>query len=145
MKQTVLSLLDTVRDESDRDAPVRLVFDPKSKNQNLVVFFLLLFVLFSLETSASLNLVMIGGDGRPRQKALADILREWIDFRFATVTRRTQFRLKKVDDRIHFLSGREAVLLNFDMVIIIIRLSDELKPALMQAFNLSDRQAEDRL
>jgi topoisomerase-4 subunit A len=93
----------------------------------------------------SLNLVMIGRDGRPRQKGLADILREWIDFRFATITRRTQFRLQKVDDRIHILEGREAVLLNIDKVIRIIRESDEPKPALMHAFKLSDRQAEDIL
>src|SRR5690606_11537155 len=92
-----------------------------------------------------LNLVMIGIDGRPRQKALGDILREWIEFRFATVTRRTRFRLQEVDDRIHILEGREAVLLNIDKVIKIIRESDEPKPALIQAFKLSERQAEDIL
>ena len=145
MKQTILSLLDTVRDEADRDAQVRLVFEPKSKNQSQEEFITTLLAHTSLETGAPLNLVMIGGDGRPRQKALADILREWIDFRFATVTRRTQFKLKKVDDRIHILEGREAVLLNIDKVIKIIRESDEPKPALIQAFKLSDRQAEDIL
>src|SRR5690606_29634382 len=88
---------------------------------------------------------MIGIDGRPRQKALGDILREWIEFRFTTVTRRTRFRLQEVDDRIHILEGREAVLLNIDKVIKIIRESDEPKPALIQAFKLSDRQAEDIL
>ena len=76
---------------------------------------------------------------------MLEILSEWIAFRFATVTRRTQFRLKKVDDRIHILEGREAVLLNIDEVIRIIRESDEPKPALIQAFRLSDRQAEDIL
>jgi topoisomerase-4 subunit A len=145
MKQSVLSLLDTVRDESGRDAPVRLVFEPKSKNQDQTEFMNMLLAHTSLETSASINLVMIGRDGRPRQKALGDILREWIEFRFATVTRRSQFKLKKVDDRIHILEGREAVLLNIDKVIKIIRESDEPKPALMQAFKLSDRQAEDIL
>jgi topoisomerase-4 subunit A len=88
---------------------------------------------------------MIGSDGRPRQKGLSDILREWIEFRFATITRRTQFRLQKVADRIHILEGREAVLLNIDKVIKIIRESDEPKPALIHAFKLSDRQAEDIL
>jgi topoisomerase-4 subunit A len=105
----------------------------------------LLLAHTSLETSASINLVMIGGDGRPRQKALGDILREWIEFRFTTSTRRSQFKLAKVDDRIHILEGREAVLLNIDKVIRIIRESDEPKPALIQAFKLSDRQAEDIL
>ncbi|MGH8807435.1 MAG: DNA topoisomerase IV subunit A, partial [Noviherbaspirillum sp.] len=145
LKQMILSVLDTVRDESGKDAPVRLVFEPKSKNQDQTEFMNILLAHTSLETGASINLVMIGGDGRPRQKGLGHILREWIEFRFATITRRTQFRLQKVDDRIHILEGREAVLLNIDKVIKIIRESDEPKPALMQAFRLSDRQAEDIL
>jgi topoisomerase-4 subunit A len=145
LKQMILSVLDTVRDESGKDAPVRLVLEPKSKNQDQTEFMNILLANTSLESGASINLVMIGGDGRPRQKGLAHILREWIEFRFATITRRTQFRLQKVDDRIHILEGREAVLLNIDKVIKIIRESDEPKPALMKAFRLSDRQAEDIL
>ena len=145
LKQVILSVLDTVRDESGKDAPVRLVLEPKSKNQDQAEFMQMLLAHTSLETSASINLVMIGGDGRPRQKGLLDILSEWIAFRFTTVTRRTQFRLKKVDDRIHILEGREAVLLNIDEVIRIIRESDDPKPALIAAFKLSDIQAEDIL
>jgi topoisomerase-4 subunit A len=145
LKQMILSVLDTVRDESGKDAPVRLVLEPKSKNQDQTEFMNILLANTSLESGASINLVMIGGDGRPRQKGLGHILREWIDFRFATITRRTQFRLQKVDDRIHILEGREAVLLNIDKVIKIIREADEPKPALMTAFKLSDRQAEDIL
>jgi topoisomerase-4 subunit A len=145
LKQVMLSVLDAVRDESGKDAAVRLVLEPKSKNQDQAEFMQMLLAHTSLETSASLNLVMIGGDGRPRQKSLTEILTEWISFRFETVTRRTQFKLKKVNDRIHILEGREAVLLNIDKVIKIIRESDEPKPALIEAFRLSDRQAEDIL
>lgn len=145
LKQTMLAMLDAVRDESGREAPVRLVFEPKSKNQDQTEFTNLLLAHTSLETSVSINLVMIGGDGRPRQKSLGEILREWIDFRFTTITRRTNFRLQKVDDRIHILEGREAILLNIDKVIKIIRESDEPKPALMDAFKLSERQADDIL
>jgi topoisomerase IV subunit A len=144
-KQAILAQLDTVRDESGRDAAVRLVFEPKSKNLDQAEFIRLLLAHTSLESGASINLVMIGGDGRPRQKGLGQILQEWIDFRFSTVTRRTQFRLQKIDDRIHILEGREAVLLNIDEVIRIIRQSDEPKAALITAFRLSDRQAEDIL
>ena len=144
-KQLMLAQLDAVRDESGREAPVRLVFEPKSKNLDQHEFANLLLAHTSLESSASINLVMIGGDGRPRQKGLSQILQEWIEFRFATVTRRTQFRLQKIDDRIHILEGREAVLLNIDEVIRIIRESDEPKPALINAFRLSERQAEDIL
>ncbi|MDM5176669.1 DNA topoisomerase IV subunit A [Massilia sp. DJPM01] len=145
LKQTILGSLDTIRDESGRAAPVRLVFEPKSKNQDQAEFMLMLLAHTSLESSSSINLVMIGGDGRPRQKGLSEILQEWIDFRFVTVRRRTDFRLGKVNDRIHILEGREAVLLNIDKVIHIIRNSDEPKAALIAEFRLSDIQAEDIL
>ncbi len=145
LKQTLLAVLDAVRDESGKDAPVRLVFEPKSKNIDQQEFAQTLLAHTSLESGAPINLVMIGTDGRPRQKGLRDILREWIAFRFETVTRRTRHRLGKVEDRIHILEGRMLVLLNIDEVIRIIRESDEPKPALMQAFGLSERQAEDIL
>jgi topoisomerase-4 subunit A len=145
LKQTVLNSLDTMRDESGREAPVRLVFEPKSKNQDQNEFMLLLLAHTSLETSSPINLVMIGGDGRPRQKGLNEIIQEWIDYRFTTVRRRTEHRLGKVNDRIHILEGREIVLLNIDKVIAIIRNSDEPKAALIAEFGLSDRQAEDIL
>jgi topoisomerase-4 subunit A len=144
-KQSILALLDAVRDESGRNAPVRLVFEPKSRNQDRIGFMHTLLAQTSLETSVPINLVMIGGDGRPRQKGLGDILGEWISFRFETITRRTRFCLRKVEDRIHILEGRETVLLNLDQVIRIIRESDQPKPALIAAFGLSDRQAEDIL
>ena len=145
LKQNVLSMLDTVRDESGREAPVRLVFEPKSKNQDQAEFMQTLLAHTSLESGTAINLVMIGGDGRPRQKSLLQIMSEWIAFRFTTITRRSSFRLQKVEDRIHILEGREAVLLNIDEVIRIIRQSDEPKPALMTAFSLSERQADDIL
>ncbi|CAG9263634.1 DNA topoisomerase 4 subunit A [Paraburkholderia unamae] len=144
-KQTMLALLDAVRDESGKDAPVRLVFEPKTSKIDQAEFVNSLLANTSLESNASLNLVMIGADGRPRQKGISEILGEWIGFRFATVTRRTQHRLTKVDDRIHILEGRMIVFLNIDEVIRIIRESDEPKSALMSAFGLSERQAEDIL
>jgi topoisomerase-4 subunit A len=145
LKQTMLGSLDSIRDESGRAAAVRLVFEPKSKNQDQTEFMLMLLAHTSLESSSSINLVMIGGDGRPRQKGLTEILQEWIDFRFVTVRRRTDYRLGKVNDRIHILEGREAVLLNIDKVIHIIRNSDEPKAALIAEFRLSEIQAEDIL
>ncbi|MFX1802900.1 DNA topoisomerase IV subunit A [Paraburkholderia sp. A3BS-1L] len=144
-KQSMLALLDAVRDESGKDAPVRLVFEPKTSKIDQGEFVNSLLANTSLESNASLNLVMIGADGRPRQKGISEILGEWIGFRFATVTRRTQHRLTKVDDRIHILEGRMIVFLNIDEVIRIIRESDEPKSALMSAFGLSERQAEDIL
>lgn len=145
LRQTVLSVLDTVRDESGKDAPVRLVFEPRTSKIDQQELLNVLLAHTSLETSASVNLVMVGADGRPRQKNLCEILLEWTEFRVATVTRRSEHRLGKVQERIHVLEGRLLVLLNIDEVIRIIRESDEPKPALIARFSLSDRQAEDIL
>ncbi|WP_213777465.1 DNA topoisomerase IV subunit A [Caballeronia sp. dw_276] len=144
-KQTMLALLDTVRDESGRDAPVRLVFEPKSSRIDQTEFVHSLLAHTSLESNSSINLVMISADGRPRQKGLREILHEWIGFRFTTVTRRTQHRLGKVNDRIHILEGRMIVFLNIDEVIRVIREADDPKEALMERFKLSERQADDIL
>ena len=145
LKTSILSVLDAVRDESSKDAAVRLVIEPKSRTIDQQELINTLLAHTSLETSASINLTMVGADGKPTQKGLRQILTEWIGFRMETVTRRTQHRLAKVLDRIHVLEGRQLVLLNIDEVIRIIRNSDEPKDALIARFNLSDRQAEDIL
>jgi len=144
-KSQILNVMDAVRDESGREAAVRLVFEPKTSRIEQALLVNTLLACTSLETSVSINLVMLGQDKRPRQKTLTEILQEWVDFRLHTVRRRSAHRLGKVEDRIHILEGRQLVLLNIDEVIRIIRESDEPKPALMQAFGLTERQAEDIL
>jgi topoisomerase-4 subunit A len=145
LKQTLLGVLDAVRDESGKDAPVRLVFEPRTSRIEQQELLRVLRAHTSLESGVPMNLVMIGLDGRPRQKGLVAILSEWCEFRVRTVTRRTGHRLGKVGERIHILEGRQLVLLNIDEVIRIIRESDEPKAALIARFGLSDRQAEDIL
>jgi topoisomerase-4 subunit A len=145
LKQQLLAVLDTQRDESGREAAVRLVFEPRTSRIDRDEFVTTLLAHTSLETSVPINLVMIGRDGRPRQKTLLEMLAEWIDFRVETVRRRSEHRLGKARDRIHLLEGRQAVLLNIDKVIKLIRNADEPKPELMRAFKLSERQAEDIL
>ena len=145
LKASILMVLDGVRDESSKDAPVRLLFEPKSSRIEQQELITALLAHTSLETSAPINLTMVGLDGRPTQKSLRQMLTEWIEFRQGTITRRSQHRLTKVLDRIHILEGRQLVLLNIDEVIRIIRHSDEPKAALIERFKLSDRQAEDIL
>ncbi|MBK6595047.1 MAG: DNA topoisomerase IV subunit A [Burkholderiales bacterium] len=145
LKASVLSVLDVVRDESNKDAAVRLVFEPKTSRIEQQELITALLAHTSLETSSPINLTMIGLDGRPTQKSFRQMLQEWIAFRQTTIEKRSQHRLSKVLDRIHILEGRQTVLLNIDEVIAIIRQSDEPKAALMERFNLSDRQAEDIL
>ena len=145
LKASVLAVLDVVRDESSKDAPVRLVFEPKTSKIEQQELITALLAHTSLETSAPINMTMVGIDGKPVQKSLRQVLTEWISFRQTTITRRSQHRLNKVLDRIHILEGRQLVLLNIDEVIHIIRNSDEPKAALIERFKLSDRQAEDIL
>jgi topoisomerase-4 subunit A len=145
LKATVLAVLDVVRDESSKDAPVRLVCEPKTSRIEQQELITTLLAHTSLETSASINMTMVGLDGRPTQKNLRQMLEEWIAFRQTTIERRSQHRLDKVLARIHILEGRQLVLLNIDEVIRIIRNADEPKPALITRFKLTDRQAEDIL
>ena len=145
LKQTLLAVLDVVRDESGKEAAVRLVFEPKTSRIEQAELITTLLAHTSLESSSPINLTMIGLDGRPAQKSLRQMLTEWIDFRQTTIARRSQYRLTKVLDRIHILEGRALVLLNIDEVIAIIRQSDEPKAALIERFKLSDKQAEDIL
>jgi topoisomerase IV subunit A len=145
LKASMLMVLDGVRDESSKDAPVRLVFEPKSSRIEQQELITALLAHTSLESSSPINLTMIGIDGRPTQKSLRLMLTEWIEFRQSTIVRRSQHRLNKVLDRIHILEGRQLVLLNIDEVIAIIRQSDEPKAALIERFKLTDRQAEDIL
>lgn len=144
-KALILSVLDKVSDESDKDQAVRLVLEPKSSRQTPAELMTVLLAHTSLECSLSLNMVMIGLDGRPQQKPLANILREWAQFRVATVFRRVTHRLGQVNERIHILEGRMVVYLNIDEVIALIRESDEPKAALIARFDLSERQADDIL
>jgi topoisomerase-4 subunit A len=145
LKAALLAVLDAVRDESGKDAAVRLVFEPKSRAVSQQELVTMLLAHTSLESSVPLNLTMVGRDGRPVQKGLRRILIEWIGFRLATVERRSRFRLARVSERIHVLEGRQLVLLNIDEVIQVIRHADEPKAALIDRFGLSERQAEDIL
>jgi len=144
-KALVLGMLDAVRDESGKEAAVRLVFEPKTSRIDRDEFVTMLLTQTSMESSVPINLVCIGTDGRPGQRSLRRVLTEWLEFRAHTMTRRTRYRLDKVTDRIHVLEGRMVVYLNVDEVIQTIRESDEPRQALMQRFDLTERQAEDIL
>ncbi len=145
LKAKILSLLDSVRDESGKEAAVRLVLEPKSRNVHIEELIHFLLTYTSLETNVSINLVTISKEGRPGQRGLIEILRDWIAFRRETVVKRCQHRLVHVEHRIHILEGRLIVWLNIDEVIAVIRQSEDPKHDLIQRFQLSDQQAEDIL
>jgi len=145
LKASVLAVLDQVRDESSKDAAVRLVFEPKTSRIEQQELIGALLAHTSLETSVPINLTLVGLDGRPVQKSLRHMLSEWIAFRHSTIERRSRHRLGQVLARIHILEGRQLVLLNIDAVIAIIRAADEPRAELMARFALSERQADDIL
>ncbi len=84
-KQLIMNVMSGMRDESSAEAPVRLVIDPKSKSIDREELVSTILSKTSLETSCKFNLVVIGIDGKPRQKGLKDILSEWVSFRLRTV------------------------------------------------------------
>ena len=145
LKQVMLGVLDSVRDESSDKAPVRIVLEPRTGKIPQDEFMAVLLAHTSLEANVSINLTMIGRDGRPAQKPLLAILHEWIEFRHLTVERRSRHRLGEVQRRLHILEGRLAVFLQIDKVIRCIRESDEPKSDLMAKFKLTEVQAEDIL
>ena len=142
MRAKKLPMVDDLRDESDHEAPVRLVIEPRSNRVDVDRVMAHLFATTDLEKNYRVNLTAIGLDGRPRLFDLKSMLAEWLEFRIACVRRRLAHRLGKVSDRLHVLEGLLVAFLNLDEVIRIIRTEDEPKPVLIATFDLSDRQAE---
>ncbi|MGR2740314.1 DNA topoisomerase IV subunit A [Billgrantia sp. Q4P2] len=142
MQAKKLPMVDDLRDESTHEEPTRLVIEPRSNRVDIEAMMAHLFATTDLEKNIRVNLNVIGLDGRPRVMPLPDMLGEWLTFRRKTVRRRLEHRLGKVEDRLHILEGLLVAYLNIDEVIRIIREEDEPKSALMEAFGLSDRQAE---
>ncbi|MER3546468.1 MAG: DNA topoisomerase IV subunit A [Rhodanobacteraceae bacterium] len=142
MRAKKLPMLEDLRDESDHENPVRLVLIPRSNRVDVNVMMQHLFATTDLERSFRVNLNMIGLDGRPQVKTLKQIIEEWLRFRASTVTRRLQFRLERVERRLHLLEGLRIAFLNLDEVIRIVRTEDEPRPVLIKRFKLSDEQAD---
>jgi len=142
MRAKKLPMVVDLRDESDHENPVRLVVELRSKRVNVEVAMLHLFATTDLERSYRVNLNVIGLNGRPQVKTLHGVLTEWLVYRLETVRRRLQFRLDKVNARLHILDALLVAFLNIDEVIEIIREEDKPKPVLMARFSLSDIQAE---
>ena len=142
MQARKLPMVADLRDESTHEEPTRLVIEPRSNRVDVEALMAHLFATTDLEKNARVNMNVIGLDGRPRVMPLPAMLGEWLTFRRTTVRRRLEHRLGKVRDRLHILEGLLAAFLNIDEVIRIIREEDEPKAALIQAFSLSERQAE---
>ena len=142
MRAKKLPMVEDLRDESDHEYPTRLVITPRSSRVDVGQLMAHLFATTDLERSYRVNLNVITQDGRPKVMGLKELLSDWLQFRTGTVRRRLQYRLDKVDARLHILAGLLIAFLNLDEVIRIVRREEEPKPVLMKRFKLSDPQAE---
>jgi topoisomerase-4 subunit A len=148
LKQYILDQIDQggVRDESDRRSKLRLVIEPRSSRQKPEELMAFLLARTSLETRYAVNLTWLGLDGLPETKGLAEILREWGEWRLQTVRRRTEHRLDKCDERLHIVLGRLLAYARIDEIIKLIRAAEdqaEAKRKMMAKWTFSERQAED--
>lgn len=142
MQAKKLPMVEDVRDESDHEHPTRIVIVPRSNRVDTEQLMAHLFATTDLERTYRVNLNIIGLDGRPRVMDLRSLLQEWLTFRITTVTKRLNWRLDKVQARLHILDGLLVAYLNLDEVIRIIRREEEPKPVLMKRFQITEIQAE---
>ncbi|SFV66734.1 Topoisomerase IV subunit A [hydrothermal vent metagenome] len=142
MRAKKLPLVEDLRDESDHKNPIRLVIVPRSNRVNTDELMLHLFASTDLEKSYRINMNMIGLNGKPQVKNLLTILKEWLVYRQSIVTKKLNYRLDKINNRLHILEGLLVAYLNIDEVIHIIRNEDKPKEELIKKFKLSDIQAE---
>ena len=142
MRNKKLPMVEDLRDESDHENPTRLVITPRSNRVDINALMDHLFATTDLERSYRINMNIIGIDGRPAVMDLRRILKDWLSFRTDVTRRRLDYRLQKVEKRLHLLDGLLIAFLNIDEVIHIIRTEEEPKAALIQRFALSDTQAE---
>ncbi|ALZ85894.1 MULTISPECIES: DNA topoisomerase IV subunit A [Pseudomonas] len=142
MQAKKLPMVADLRDESDHENPTRIVIVPRSNRIDADELMQHLFATTDLESSYRVNLNVIGLDGKPQVKDLRQILQEWLIYRIGTVRRRLQFRLDKVNRRLHLLDGLLIAFLNLDEVIHIIRTEEHPRQALMARFELSEDQAD---
>ncbi|WP_062526800.1 DNA gyrase/topoisomerase IV subunit A [Demequina rhizosphaerae] len=135
--------ISAVTDLTDRHHGLRLVIEIKN-GFNPEAVLEKLYKVTPLEESFSINNVALV-DGEPRTLGLKEMLRVWVDHRLEVVRRRSAFRLKARQDRLHLVDGLLIAILDIDEVIQIIRASDDAATArerLRTAFDLSEIQAD---
>src|SRR5690554_4142811 len=142
MQAKKLPMVADLRDESDHENPTRLVIEPRSNRVDIDDLMSHLFATTDLERNYRVNLNLIGTDGKPAVKNLLTMLSEWLEFRLNTTRRRLQFRLDRINKRLHLLDGLLIAFLNLDEVIRIVREEDHPKQSLIASFDLSEIQAD---
>ncbi|MBR6119881.1 MAG: DNA gyrase subunit A [Oscillospiraceae bacterium] len=142
VKDKRLDGISDLRDESDRNG-MRIVIELK-KDANPQVVLNRLFAQTALQSSFSVNmLALVDDQSQPRCLSLRNVLDEYLGFQEQVIIRRTQYDLKKAEERAHILEGLLIAQDNIDEVIRIIRSAyDDAKERLMERFGLSELQAQ---
>lgn len=133
--------ISNIRDESDRSG-MRIVYELKRDAVPNVVLNTL-YKYTQLQSSFSVNNIALV-NGRPQMLNLKDLIHYFVEHRHDVVVRRTQFELRKAEERAHILEGLIIASDNIDEVIALIRSSkdgDEARAKLIERFSLSDIQA----
>jgi topoisomerase-4 subunit A len=140
IEQKKAPLLADVRDESAED--IRLVIEPKSRTVEAEVLMESLFRLSDLEVRFPTNMNVLDATGTPRVMGLKACLQAFLDHRREVLNRRSQWRIERVEKRLHLLEGLRIVFLNLDEVIRIVREEAQPKAVLIARFGLSEVQAD---
>ncbi|MFP4270916.1 MAG: DNA topoisomerase IV subunit A, partial [Alphaproteobacteria bacterium] len=140
LTQKKLTLLGDIRDESTDE--VRLVLVPRARTVPAALLMEQLFRTTELEVRVPLNLNVLDAHGVPRVMSLKEALEAFLAHRMEVLERRSRHRLAKIADRLEVVDGYLKAFLDIDRVIRIIRDHDQPKPVLIEAFDLTDRQAE---
>ena len=141
VKEKRIEGISDLRDESDKDG-MRVVVELKRDTRPEVVLNRL-YHYTQLQSNIPIYLLALV-DNVPRVLGLLDLLKNFLEFRVEIVTRRTEYQLKKAEDRAHILAGLKVALTHIDQIIEVIKKSPDVSTArekLMSVFNLTERQA----
>lgn len=145
IKNYVNDVTDVTEAEESIEGKIRIIVEPKSCKTSPEEFMDGFIAMFKLEQTLKFNLNAVSLDKFPRTRSIKDLIVDWITFRRDTVRKRSEARLVKIRDRLELVLGRLKIMDIIDIVIDIIRTEDDPKLALMERFNLTERQADDIL
>ncbi|MDA9163694.1 DNA topoisomerase IV subunit A [Rickettsiaceae bacterium] len=140
LRDKKIPLISNIRDESAEN--IRIIIEPKGRSCSAEIIMESLFKLTGLESRVHLNMNVLSSSGAPKVMSILEVLQEFIAHRREIVTRRTKYRIGKIDDRLEILQALKVAYLNIDEVIRIIREEDDPKKEMIAAFKINDTQAE---
>jgi len=133
-------LLGNIRDESAEE--IRVILEPKNRNVDAETLMESLFRVSDLEIKYNMNMNVLDKSGMPRVMNLREVLLAFLEHQKVVLTRKSNYRLRKIEHRLEVLGGLLVAYLNIDEVIRIIREEDEPKKFMIEKFSITDIQVE---